>query len=240
MTAELRKVKEMVARKHGGDPEPELLCVVGFDTSGSMGEGVPESRYHNKITELNEAVSALPKEILKDELAARRVRIAGITFGGEVKVVQSFVPADRFQLPKFQAKGHTPMAEAILRAIDYAEEGQAQAEKRDLDTYGPWILFVTDGQPTDSAEMLEKARQRIHEVDCRERGTKRIAFFAVGVEGADMEKLNWLSKRPALKLQGLDYARMFRWLAHSLTQVSMSQPGQSVQVPHPKVYDLEM
>lgn len=240
MTAELWKVKELMARRPAGGSDRELDCVELLDISGSMGECAPESEHYSKIAELNAAVSILPKEILKDEHAASLVRLAAITFGGEVKVVQGFVPADRFQLPMFQAKGHTPMAEAILRAYDLVEEGLARAEKRDKDTYGPWIFMVTDGQPTDSAELLEKARQRIREGEANPNPARRIAFFAVGVDGADMEQLARLSVRPPLKLKGYDYRRMFAWLAESLKKVSQSQPGDKVKLPDARAYDMEL
>lgn len=240
MTAELRKLKELASRRTAGASDRELGCVGVFDISGSMEARGPDSPCYSKIAELNKAVSTLPQEILKDEHAASVVRIAAITFGEEVKVVQGFVPADRFQLPMFQAKGQTPMAEAILRAYDLAEEGLARAEKRDQDTYGPWIFLVTDGQPTDSDELLDKARKRIREGEENPNPARRIAFFAVGVEGADMEQLARLSVRPPLKLNGFDYRRMFAWLAESLKQVSRSQLGDKVKLPNPKPYDMEL
>jgi uncharacterized protein YegL len=240
MTAELRKLKELASRRHTGSSDRELGCVQLLDISGSMGEPAPDSEYDSKISELNAALSTLPQEILKDQYAAGLVRIATITFGAEVKVVQGFVPVDKFQQPTLQAKGHTPMAEAILRAYALAEEGLARAEKRDQDTYGPWIFMVTDGQPTDSAELLEKARRRIRQGEEEPNPARRIAFFAVGVEGADMEQLARLSVRPPLKLKGYDYRRMFAWLAASLKQVSRSQLGDRVKLPNPKPYDMEL
>ncbi|MBX6313528.1 MAG: hypothetical protein IRY99_11520 [Isosphaeraceae bacterium] len=211
-----------------------------LDISGSMGEPGPGSEYHSKIAELNAARTTLPNEILKDEHAASIVRAATITFGGDVKVVQGFVPADRIHLPRFEANGLTPMAEGILQAFDLAEEGLARAEKRDQDTYGPWIFMVTDGQSTSSREMMAKARQRIYEGERNPNPARRIAFFAVGVEGADMEELARLSMRRPLKLMGYDYKRMFAWLAESLKEVSRSQPGDKVTLPDHRPYDIEM
>jgi uncharacterized protein YegL len=225
-------------RGHGEDHEPELLCMGLYDVSGSMGEPAPDSGSHSKMAELNAVISTLPNEILKDGQAARRVKMGAITFGYTVKVVQSFVPAAAFRPPVFQARGFTPMAEAILRAIKETEEYQALAVKRGLDIYKPRIFMVTDGRATDSAEMLVKARQRIHECDSDERGSKQIAFFAVGVEGADMQQLAWLAKRPPLKLQDFNYAGMFRWLGHSLKQAAHEGPGEHVRTAHPNDFGL--
>ena len=78
MTAELRKVKEAVARRHAGGSDRELECVGVFDISGSMDARGPDSPCYSKIAELNKAVSILPQEILKDEHAASLVRLAAI------------------------------------------------------------------------------------------------------------------------------------------------------------------
>ena len=239
MTVELGKLKELMSRRRAGGPR-ELNCIKLLDTSASMGEPVPESEHPSKIAEMNAAMPTLPMELLKDQQAASLVRIATIRFGGDVEVVQGFVPVDQFQVPTLQAKGHTPMAEGILRAYALHEEGFAQAEKRDQDTYGPWIFMVTDGQPTDSAELLEKARRRIRQGEEDPNPARRIAFFAVGVEGADMEQLARLSVRPPLKLKGYNYHKMFAWLAESLKRVSRSQPGDKVTLPNTKRYDMEL
>ena len=132
------------------------------------------------------------------------------------------------------------MAEAILLAIKETENYQALAAERGLATYKPRIFMVTDGRATDSAEMLVNARQRIHECDCAERGPKQIAFFAVGVEGADMKQLAWLSKRPPLILPDYNYAGMFRWMGHSLKQASHEGPEEQVRTANAGDFGLKV
>ena len=240
MIAKLWGMRGTAARGRGGDHEPELWCMGLYDVSGSMGERAPGSGLHSKMAELNAVISTLPQEILKDRQAAGRVKLGAITFGCEVKVVQDFAPPAAFRPPVFQARGFTPMAEAILRAYEVIDERQARAGERGLDLYRPWVLMVTDGQATDSAETLVKARQRIHESDSDERGAKQIAFFAVGVEGADMRQLAWLSRRPPLKLQDFNYAGMFRWLGQSLKQASLAGPGEPVRPANLSDYGLKV
>jgi uncharacterized protein YegL len=160
------------------------------------------------------------------------VEIAVVTFGGDVKVAQDFVSPAEFKPPVLTAGGNTPMGEAILKAFDLVEERKARYEASDLDSYEPWIFLITDGEPTDSAEVLERAAQRIREAEGRERG-KRIVFFAVGVDGANMERLARLSVRRPLKLRGLNFASMFRWVSQSQIRVSHSRVGERVPLSNP-------
>lgn len=158
----------------------------------------------DKIQELNSGLETLRTELLKDELTARRVEVAVVTFGGSVRVVQDFSSPAELKLPALSAEGDTPMAAAILKAFELVEQRQARYEASDLDSFDPWIFMVTDGEPTDSNELLEKATQRIRQADGQGRG-KRVAFFAVGVEGANMQRLARIAKRspqaPAIRFR---------------------------------------
>jgi uncharacterized protein YegL len=65
------------------------------------------------------------------------------------------------------------------------------------------------------------------------------AFFAVGVQGADMNTLNQIAPRGAQKLAGLRFRDLFAWLSSSLKGVSHSQShspgggGAVVPIPPP-------
>jgi len=224
MTDELRVVKGAAARLRDGNPEPRVPCVLLLDVSGSMSG--------DKIQELNAGLDTIRTELLKDEQAARRVELAVITFGGKVEVAQDFALPSEFKPPVLVADGDTPMGAAILRAYELIEKRKARYEASDLDSYEPWVFMVTDGDPTDPAEVLESAVQRIRQADAQDRG-RRIAFFAVGVEGANMQRLARISKRAPLKLRGLQFARMFRWVSQVCVGVSRSRVGDRVTLANP-------
>jgi uncharacterized protein YegL len=69
----------------------------------------------------------------------------------------------------------------------------------------------------------------IHEAE----SAKRLVFFAVGVDGADIEQLTRLSVREPVKLRGLAFRELFKWLSTSLGSVSRSQPGDVVPLANP-------
>jgi uncharacterized protein YegL len=224
MTEELRVVKGAAARLRDGNPEPRVPCLLLLDVSGSMSG--------DKIHELNAGLATIRTELLKDEQAARRVELAVIAFGGKVEVVQDFALPAEFRPPTLSADGDTPMGAAILRGIDLVQKRRARYEASDLDSYEPWIFLVTDGVSTDPAEVIASAVQAVRANESQPRG-KRIAFFAVGVEGADMQKLAQVSKRPPVKLRAVSFARMFRWVSQSLTRTSRTEIGDRVPLANP-------
>ena len=77
--------------------------------------------------------------------------------------------------------------------------------------------------------MLTQAAQRVKE----EETNKRVAFFAVGVEGADMNQLQTMSVRSPIKLKGLSFREMFVWLSASMQRVSHSKPDEQVPLTPP-------
>ncbi len=92
------------------------------------------------------------------------------------------------------------------------------------------MFLITDGAPTDT---WRTAAARVREGDSPAR--KSFSFFAVGVEGADMQTLTHICSpdRPPLKLRGLSFRELFTWLSSSLGGVARSQPGQLVALPPP-------
>lgn len=200
------------------NPEPRCACVLVVDTSGSMaGE---------RISGLNAGVVAFAEALRLDSLAAKRVDVAVVSFGGNVQVVSEFASAAAFQPRPLQASGGTPMGEAIITSTDLLVQRQSEYRRNGIPTYRPWIFLITDGEPTDK---WEKAAQRIREGDER----KSFSFFAVGVDGADMNCLAQISVNAPVMLRGLAFADMFRWLSSSLSAVSRSSVGQAVHPINP-------
>jgi uncharacterized protein YegL len=197
------------------NPEPRCPCILLLDTSGSMG-GDP-------IESLNEGLKQFQTELQGDSLASKRVEVCIYTFG-PVKKVVDFVSAGSFTAPKLMADGLTPMGEAINAALDALEARKATYKQNGVSYYRPWVFLMTDGEPTDD---VEAAAKRVREAEAK----KAVAFFAVGVEEADMTALSTITTRPPMKLKGLAFAELFSWLSTSLQRVSQSQVGEVVSLP---------
>lgn len=199
------------------NPEPRAPCVLLLDSSYSMNGG--------PIGQLNEGLRAFESDIKQDPLASQRAEIAIFSFGGTVNLVQDFVVASSFVAPTLAASGNTPMGEALSRALDLVESRKTAYKGANLNYYRPWVFLVTDGAPTDEWETVANRLEQEEE-----RGA--LLFFAVGVEGADFSLLSRISrKRPPVKLRETRFREMFLWLSRSQRQVSVSRPGDQVQLP---------
>lgn len=197
--------------------EDRCPVVLLLDVSGSMMDD-------GKIDRLNEGLASFKAEILADPIAALRVEIAIIAFGGGVSVVHEFSSADTLNLAPLQAGGPTPLGQAMDAALAEIEHRKSEYRANGVNYYRPWIWILTDGVPTDDWQpSAERARQA--ETD------KKATIFCVGIgNDANIEVLSQFSIRPAVRLEGLQFREMFKWLSSSLARVSQAKAGAGEQV----------
>ncbi len=191
------------------NPEPRCPCVLLLDTSGSMG-GMP-------IMQLNEGIKTFRQELLQDALATKRVEIAVVTFG-PVTIESDFCSVPNFNPRPLDTTGDTPMGEAITLGIELVSKRKKEYKEHGISYYKPWIILITDGTPTDDYSLAAKKVKEGEE-------NKSFAFFAIGVEGANMDILQQISFRTPLKLKGLMFREFFMWLSASMKMVSSKNPG---------------
>jgi len=202
------------------NPEPRCPCVLLLDTSGSM--------HGEAIEALNQGLLSFKDELINNSLASRRVEVAIVTFDSSVNIVQDFVTADQFQPPILTAQGLTNMGSGINKSLDMIQERKTQYRSNGIAYYRPWIFMITDGEPQGELEqVVEQATQRLQ----TDEANKRVAFFSVGVENANMTRLSKIAVRAPLKLKGLNFIEMFVWLSASMSAVSHSQVDEQVALP---------
>ncbi|MGR9128894.1 vWA domain-containing protein [Rhizobium leguminosarum] len=199
------------------NPEPRCPCLLLLDVSGSM-SGRP-------ISELNDGLVQFKDELFADALAAKRVEVGLVTFG-PVTIVNDFQSVQNWYAPSLSSQGDTPMGAAIEQGLQMLRERKDQYRQNGISYYRPWVFLITDGGPTDAwknaASLVEAGEQE-----------KAFSFFAVGVEGANMETLAQISTRAPLALKALRFRDLFSWLSSSLSSVSQSNPGDAVPLSNP-------
>lgn len=194
------------------NPEPRCPVILLLDTSGSM-QGDP-------IKELNLGISTFQESVMTDPIAALRVEVAIISFGGTVKILHDFTSISEFSPSQLVASGGTPMGAGIIEALDLLDSRKKIYRDNGIHYYQPWLFMITDGAPTDS---WKEAAQRLQEAEA----SKKLSFFAVAVEGADIKTLKQIAPptRPPLLLNGLNFKNMFIWLSQSMSRVSSGRVG---------------
>lgn len=200
------------------NPEPRCPCLLLLDTSYSM-QG-------NPIEELNKGLVAYKDELAADSLAMKRVETAILTFG-PVNIENTFCTAQDFYPPSLEPQGNTPMGDAITQGLDMIRQRKEEYRQNGISFYRPWVFLITDGAPTDDWSQVTSLIKEGED-------SKSFAFFAVGVEGANMEILKQISVREPLKLEGLKFRELFVWLSNSMKAVSQSIPGDAVKIESPQ------
>ncbi|NTG36972.1 VWA domain-containing protein [Agrobacterium rhizogenes] len=199
------------------NPEPRCPCLLLLDVSGSM-SGAP-------IRELNEGLVQFRDELYADSLAAKRVEVGLVTFG-PVSIVNDFQGVQNWFVPALTSQGDTPMGRAIEEGLRMLRDRKDSYRQNGISYYRPWVFLITDGGPTDAWQAAANA------VKAGE-AEKAFSFFAVGVEGANMEILSQLCTRQPLALKELRFRDLFSWLSSSLSSVSQSNPGDTVPLSNP-------
>ena len=202
------------------NPNPRVPVALVLDTSGSM-QGMP-------ISELNDGIKLFFEAVKSDEVAASSVEVAVITFGGVVSVLLDFNDIEHQTVPVLSAGGGTPMGEAVYRALTLLDRRKEKYKRNGIDYYQPWMVLMTDGQPTDDITL---ATQRASELA----NARKLTIFPICIgPNADCNVLSRFSPRKQpLRLKELNFKEFFEWLSKSVTKVSYSNPGETVPLAPP-------
>jgi len=203
--------------------QPRCACVLILDTSGSMA-------VDDKITKLNAGLQSLREDLLADDRARRQVELAIVEFNTSVRVVHDFVTVENFQPPTLMASGTTDLVGGVNQALDLLRRRKKQYDDNDVPCYRPWAFLITDGEVSEAEAQTVAGRIREDE------GKKRVAFFVVGVQGANEKSLHRIVSEPRM-LSGLKFNELFLWLSASLKSVIISTPGEMVALPGAGVWE---
>jgi len=218
---------------YSSNPNQRTPCVLVLDASGSMDTTGPNGK--TRIDELNEGVKALEKHLREDDTAVTRVQLAIISVGGPANVadvMMDWTDANAFQAFPLKTGGATPLGRGMQLALEVIEQGKQNLRSSGISYTRPWIIVISDGGPTDDSSVWAAATKECKSAEA----SKKVEIFAIGVEGADLEKLGELSSKPPLMLEGVKFKELFVWLSSSLSAASRSRPGDTLQLPSTDVW----
>ena len=195
------------------NPSPRCACMLVLDTSGSM-SGAP-------IQELNQGLQAFVEAVQEDEMSAYSVEVGVISAGGTVREELSFTTANTIrEVSPLVADGVTPLGAAVELALRRLEERKAAYKRAGVAYYQPWLVIISDGEPTDSWQAVAQQTSALSQ-------QRKLVVMPVGVSQANMAILGQFSSRPAKHLAGLKFREFFEWLSASMSRVSASNSTSS-------------
>lgn len=207
------------------NPDPRVPVVVVLDCSDSMTDVRPgEDR--SPLEALNGGLDRLVTSLHSDPLAKKRAEVSFVVYGTNAAPATEFATVENLVLPQLEPMGVTSTGAALNEALNAVEERKAKYKESGIQYYRPVVLWVSDGLQTDD---VSEARSRIAEYSEK----KKLTFFPVAVEGADLDAMTDIAGKQALKLKGVEFGELFSWLSASAASVSASQPGDTVTAPSP-------
>lgn len=206
------------------NPSTRCACMLVLDTSGSM-TGEP-------INELNKGVSHFIQAVQQDEVAGYSVEVGIISAGGNVRIEMPFTTAmDIDNIPKLQATGATPLGQAVQLALQSLDERKLEYQKAGVAYYQPWLVIISDGEPTDSWQHIASQTKDLS-------NNRKLVVLPLGVDGANLSILGEFSSKGAKKIAGLKFNEFFEWLSASMSRVSSSaSTSASVKLPSTDSWD---
>ncbi len=202
--------------------EQKCLCVLVLDVSGSM-NGEP-------LNQLNKGIQDFHDDIKENSTTANRLEICLIEFSDTTNVLIEPSLVDNFTMPTLSTKGTTKLVDAVRVAISKVTDRKNWYKQTKQKYYRSWIILITDGEP-DRDQDVSGLSQEIK----AGMASKSFNFFAVGVQGAKMEVLQQISSpdmQPA-ELSGLKFSDFFKWLSASMSDITNSTDGDSINLPNP-------
>lgn len=200
--------------------EPHLPLILLLDCSGSM-KGRP-------LEELLEGYNNFISQTAQDDLAAKRVDLAVMSFSGSgIQPIMDFTPLSQsaeMSPLSLKAEGCTPMGEAIVKGIRMLRDRCRIYDEAGIAHFGGWLVMLTDGQPSDDlTAATDLIRQR------EEAG--RLKFFSIAVNNANVEILQSLGKRVIQSTAQDNFKGIFNWMSESMVIVSASRVSDNPQLP---------
>lgn len=165
--------------------------------------------------------------VKEDPIANSSVELCVVTFADNAEVVADFRELAKMHVAQLtSAGGMTNLGGGVNLALDLLEQRKAEYKKVGVEYYQPWMVLMTDGCPNVGNHLDAADRATRLETD------RKLVVFPIGIgKDADMGELAKFSKkRPPLKLKGLNFSRFFDWLSKSVSRVSQSMPGESIQL----------
>jgi len=203
--------------------EERLPCVLLVDGSGSMVK-------NDAIDELNRGLAGFAAALKRDPVASLRVQLMVIRFGGTVEKMCDWTDAENFEAPHIEARGDTPLGEALECAMRLVDEQVEVLRSQGIARKRPWIWVMSDGRPTDERwqGVAEQARNAQKDGKFFLYPVSVITDPADAAHTATLKKLSIEDK--CIQIQGAEFEAFFKFVSNSSRVGSRQNVGPDVGV----------
>jgi uncharacterized protein YegL len=180
-----------------------------------------------RMDELNAGLKQFFTELLEDPSARISAEVCIVAFAGDAEIIRDFEPLSETHCGiklDVSDQAQTSLGKGVELALQLLDQRKSEYATAGVDYYQPWLVVITDGQPTDDSHHRIAADIKTR-VD-----SKKISIFPIAVGGlTDLTQLAVISpgRRP-LKLKGAKFRELFQWLSKSVSRVTISIPGENV------------
>ena len=220
---------------------PVCLCL---DTSGSMMTTVGGTLTGRKkfidgteydvvtggitrLETLQKGIQLFYDAIYEDESARYAAEISIVTFDDEARVLTDFSRVEyndvREPVPVLMTKDRTALGAGVNCALDRLEQRKQEYKDKGVDYYQPWLVIMTDGENNGSAQELDRARRRIH--DLVKDNKLSVYPFIIGTDEGIGTLASLSPKQKPMKIEVTQMKGLFRWLGKSIANVSSGSLG---------------
>jgi uncharacterized protein YegL len=181
------------------------------------------------ITELNGGIDRFFAEIWATTRLRTGLDLGIVAFSSGARVLRPLSPLTSPAAPKLEARGDTPMGEALRLSLALLKDRAAAPALGGCGRPMPWLVLMSDGNPTDAWESQGRLVRNYALL-------RELAFVAVGVgEEANLEMLASLTPPdcPPVRLHGLRFGSFFTWLRESLALTHGTRIRERFALPAP-------
>jgi uncharacterized protein YegL len=168
--------------------------------------------------QLTASLNSFKGEAQKDIQIKNILDVAIVQYNDNYNILQDFVPIERMTPVRFISNGQANYSSAIRETLRMAE-----TRSRSADTYKPWIVFVSCGEPSDNIAAISNEIKNAQNAD-------RLRFIALGAGDYNSSALKQLTD-VVFRLDGADFSPFFGWVSQCMGAIARSSPGTKPQLP---------
>lgn len=215
--------------------QQKCLVVLLLDVSGSMRKPISSGSDVQRIDRLNEAIAQFYDDIIYGKNGVQKttvgqLEVAIVAFDQEPKLIRKPKLLSRDEpVPVLTERGSTT---ETVKALEFAINEVIQPRKLFYERtgqtyYRPWIVLLTDGNPSSPASEIEKIAPILE----KKVADKHFTIMGVGIgDEVSMDKLNLLCANRGSLLKDMRFGKFFRWLSNSLTTITKSNEDDTVDI----------